>query len=244
LVAIPAAQSTQSQPVIAGVYNDSTSRTELQNTTAGGTGLLVDGGAGGVAVQGENFSGSGTGVVGVSDAGIGVHAVNKSANPTLLAENINTTGGVAIEGVNATANWVAIWGHHSAGSFGYGVLGEAPIGVGVLGRGSDSGVKGSTDSAAGSGVRAENTAGGNALTVTGKASFSRSGIVTIPVGAKSFTQTGVPLTSSSFVLATLQSNVARWVTSAVPNPGASSFTIYLNKAAPAGGVKVGYLIGD
>jgi hypothetical protein len=34
------------------------------------------------------------------------------------------------------------------------------------------------------------------------------------------------------------------VTSAVPNPGASSFTIYLNKAAPAGGVKVGYLIGD
>src|SRR5205814_3991880 len=123
------------------------------------------------------------------------------------------------------------------------VLGEAPVGVGVEGRGSDSGVQGSSDSASGSGVKAQNTAGGTALTVTGKASFSRSGVITIPAGAASFMQSGVPLTSSSFILATSQTS-ARYVKSAVPNPAANSFTINLNRAAPTGGVKVAYFIGN
>jgi hypothetical protein len=230
LVAIPAAQSTQDQPVIAGQLNGETDVTTLSNPSPGGYGFIA--------------TGDQIGVWGSSHSGIGVKATTIEGGPALFAHNYNASGGVAIEGLNTAANWVAIWGHHDPGSFGYGVLGEAPIGVGVLGRGSDSGVKGSTDSASGSGVMAENTAGGNALTVNGKASFSRSGIITIPAGAKSFTQTGVALTNTSFVLATLQSNVARWVTSAVPNPGGSSFTINLNKPAPAGGVKVGYLIGD
>jgi hypothetical protein len=253
LVAIPAAQSTQGQPVIAGQNNTAVDETfvdatgalsiglEARGGTAGVTGVSASG-TGGDGVQG--FADDGRGVYGRGNTGSGVFAESFGLSPSLFARNNNTTGGVAIEGLNTAPNWVAIWGHHDPGSFGYGVLGEAPIGVGVLGRGSDSGVKGSTDSASGSGVTAENTAGGTALTVNGKASFSRSGIVTIPAGAKSFTQTGVSLSNTSFVLATSQSNGARWVTSAVPNPAGSSFTINLNKPAPAGGVKVGYLIGN
>jgi hypothetical protein len=235
LVAIPAAQSTQGQPVIAGQHNDSTADTVLQNLTPDAISLRA-------------VSGGGTGAIAVfaaGSAGIGVKATNQSAGtPALQAENFSANGGVAIEALNHAPNWVAIWGHHDPASFGYGVLGEAPIGVGVLGRGSDSGVKGSTDSAAGSGVRAENTAGGNALTVSGKASFSRSGVVTIPAGAISFTQTGVPLSASSFVLATMQTKAAPFVKAAVPDPAANSFTIYLNRTAPVGGVRVAYLIGD
>jgi hypothetical protein len=225
----------------------------VNNTTGFGFGLNVQGadaglhganlpGTGGNGVEGTSDSASG--VLGISNSGYGVSAGASGGLPALFAQNFNTGQGVAIEGLNKAPNWVAIWGHHEATSFGYGVLGEAPIGVGVLGRGSASGVKGSTDSASGSGVSAENTAGGKALTVTGKASFSRSGVVTIPAGAISFTQAGVPLSSSSFILATMQTKAAPFVKSAVPNPAANSFTIYLNRTAPVGGVKVAYFIGD
>ena len=231
LVAIPAAQSTQGQPIIAGQNNSASADTQLSNDAADGFGLLLW--AHRAALEAD------------SDTGIGVIAHTSSANrPAIIGQNNNVNGGVAVEGFNQAPNWVAVWGHHAQDSFGYGVEGEAPIGVGVLGKGSDSGVKGSTDSAAGSGVRAENTAGGNALTVTGKASFSRSGLITIAAGANSFTQTGVALSSSRFILATLQTKGAVFVKAAVPNPAANSFTIYLSKLAPTGGVKVAYFIGD
>src|SRR5215813_11193999 len=74
-----------------------------------------------------------------------------------------------------------------------------------------------------------------ALQVQGPAAFSRSGILSVAAGKSSGTKTGIALTASSFVLATIQGNVAgvfvQGVTLVTGSPG--SFTIHLNKAVPA-----------
>ena len=71
--------------------------------------------------------------------------------------------------------------------------------------------------------------------VKGPAAFSRSGILTVAAGQTAVTKTGIALTSASFVLATIQGNVAgvhvQGVTLVPGSPG--SFTIHLNKAVPA-----------
>ena len=96
------------------------------------------------------------------------------------------------------------------------------------------GVNGRAFSATAVGVLAENPAGGNALVVSGKAAFTRSGVLTVAAGKSSVTQTGVALTTSSLVLATLQQDHAGvWVRSAVPNVAGSSFTVHLSKTVTA-----------
>ena len=70
--------------------------------------------------------------------------------------------------------------------------------------------------------------------MTGRAVFDRSGRLTIAAGKSSVTKTGITLTSASMVIAVLQTNrPGVYVQAAVPNPGGSSFTIYLNKAVTA-----------
>jgi hypothetical protein len=72
--------------------------------------------------------------------------------------------------------------------------------------------------------------------------FSRSGLLSIAAGKSSATQTGVALAAASLVLATLQQNLAGvYVRAAVPNAGASSFTVYLSKA-PSVSTKVAWFI--
>ncbi|MEO7117647.1 MAG: hypothetical protein ABIZ34_01610 [Candidatus Limnocylindrales bacterium] len=88
--------------------------------------------------------------------------------------------------------------------------------------------------------------GGHALNVRGTTVFSRSGVVRILQGASSKTVTlygvGNYVTTNSFVLATIQGNIAGvWVRGCTTNPGANSFTIRLNKAAPSD-VKVGWIV--
>jgi hypothetical protein len=93
-------------------------------------------------------------------------------------------------------------------------------------------------------VLAENTAGGAALKASGSSEFTgaaqfdslieaaRSGTVVIPSGQTKATVTPPGgLSSSALVLAVMQ-NVAGavMVKAAVPNPGAGSFQIVLNKA--------------
>ena len=55
--------------------------------------------------------------------------------------------------------------------------------------------------------------------------------------------TGVPLTASSLVLATVQTNNGVYVTAAVPNVPGSSFTIYINRKAPSN-TPVGWFIAN
>jgi len=67
--------------------------------------------------------------------------------------------------------------------------------------------------------------------VQGPAAFSRSCILTIKAGQSTGKKTGITLTPASFVLATIQGNVAgvhvQGVTLVTGSPG--SFTIHLNK---------------
>jgi hypothetical protein len=101
------------------------------------------------------------------------------------------------------------------------------------GTGTGPGVIG-TAPGAGSGVLAENTGAGPALTVSGPAFFSTAGILTVSAGKSSVTKTGVTLTGSSLLFATLQQNHSGvWVQSAVPDVAGSSFTLHLNKAVAA-----------
>jgi hypothetical protein len=82
----------------------------------------------------------------------------------------------------------------------------------------------------------------NGVAVTGRANFSRSGVLTAPGGTSSMVKTGVSLTPSSYVLATMQTNTPGVsVHAAVPNTAASSITIYFDTTAPAG-TKVAWFV--
>ena len=86
----------------------------------------------------------------------------------------------------------------------------------------------------GTGVLAAST-GGIALKVTGRAQFSRSGLVSIAYPNKSAT-VSVPggLTASSLVFALVQDTTGVYVKSAVPNTSNGTVQINLNKAPGTG----------
>jgi len=80
--------------------------------------------------------------------------------------------------------------------------------------------------------------------IDGVASFSRSGVVTLPAGASSAIVRGVQLTGNSFIVATLQDNFpGLFVRAAVPNPVARAITVYLDRAAPQA-ARVAWLVLD
>jgi hypothetical protein len=257
----------------------------------------------GFAITGHAY-GSGTGVHGLSERGVGIYALANGAEPAVVAEN--SSSGAALfakgrngDGIIATTiaiNRSAVVGENTGGG-GYGVVGRTnaelkpgvwgdnigrgngvyglsngPLASGVYGSNSSDGygVAGRTgssvragtlgdntgsgpgvtgESAAGTGVlgvshgagdatasngigvRAMASGSGTALSVNGKAKFSRSGTLIIPAGASKVTVSGVSLSEASFVLATLQAYRAGIAIAAVvPNAAAGSFTIRLTKA--------------
>jgi hypothetical protein len=94
----------------------------------------------------------------------------------------------------------------------------------------------------GIGVYAEAT-GGYALQVQGRAVFSRSGRSTVSAGQSSKTVNSFGIEPSAIVVATVQGNPAGvWVRNVSINAANDTFTIRLNKAAPSGGVTVGFFI--
>jgi hypothetical protein len=173
----------------------------------------------------------GFGVWGQADAGQGVVGIG------------GASVGDGVEGKATASGRSGVWAHHEGANSGYGLRATATVGVGVLASGSLYGVNGSATTAGGTGIYASNTqSGGYGLRVSGKAGFSRSGVLTLAANATSITKTGVPLTSASYVLATLQTNTAGlFIQGAVPNPAGSSITIYFSKAAPIG-TKVAWFV--
>jgi hypothetical protein len=82
----------------------------------------------------------------------------------------------------------------------------------------------------------------NGVAVNGKSTWSRSGVLTLASPADSVTKSGVSLGTGSYVLATMQTDTPGvFVTSAVPNPAASTITINFNATAPAG-TKVAWFV--
>jgi hypothetical protein len=264
LVKATAVQATQGQDLFAGVYNSEDATTIIENTGSlpfGFDGLEVRGrGDSGTGVKGVAGGGSGTGVVGTGGYPFGTGVIGSAATAGI---GVAGSGDIGVEGVptSGTPNRLGVRGRADTVSGGTGVIGLALDGSGVVGKSISGsgvyGVAGTYTGAAGSGAvvgdsttsagvvgftsaasraAAEFThvAGKTALKVTGLSVFSRSGKVAIKNTAKAATVTGVPLTASSLILATVQNSLGVWVASAVPNVPGSSFTINLN-AAPGTG---------
>jgi hypothetical protein len=186
----------------------------------------------GIGVWGHT-KGVGSGVYGeATPNGVGVvgHGgpTGVSGNGTTYGvEGSSGTGGTGVYGHNSANSGIGVWGQ--MGGVGTGVYGQSTaFGVGVLG-----------DAPVGTGVQAKST-DGTALDVVGKATFSRSGVVTVVAGTSSKTVTLAGVTTSSMVLATAQQAKAVHVKAAVPGTG--SFTIRLTGKAPVGGLKVAYFV--
>ncbi len=212
LVAAPGVVATQGESVVAGQRNDARSTTAVfQTDTQNG---CVYGFTTGIAGCGA------TGVEGYSEgfAGVGVSGVGVMGSADT---------GTGVYGTNRESTGIGV--HGRTEGVGSAVYGEATAGgVGVNG-----------DSANGTGVRAASP-GGTALQVHGKATFSRSGILTIAAGTASKTVTLAGVTTASMVLATAQQNKSVTVKAAVPAAG--SFKIFLTGNAPTGGLKVAYFV--
>jgi hypothetical protein len=245
--------------VVLGAANAETTATEITNSTAGadtvtatsaGSGIAAAGhgpGVDSVGLLGDGDTGVlGSGIFGVVGAtgadGIGVYgSASASATPSVYGQTgvigQADQGGTAIVGFTGLTEPVppadtGIYGQsNTGGTNGRGLTGFCATGIGLLGQ-TNTGV----------GVRAySGTSTGMALRVSGKAAFDRSGKLTITAGHSSITLTGIPLTSASFILATVQTNVAGLsIQAAVTSPAGSRFTIYLNKA-PSVNVSVAWL---
>ncbi len=138
-----------------------------------------------------------------------------------------------MQGTGGANNGLGVRGFGAGTATGVVGVGGATDGTGVegFGGGNGIGVHGFS-SLAGVGVLAQNrAASGKALQVDGTDVFSRSGSVMIAFPNKTATVAAPGgLTSSSLVLATVQDTTGVFVKAAVPNPGAGTLKIVLNKA--------------
>jgi hypothetical protein len=216
-----------------GLYGEGGSR-GVTGQTSSSTGAGVWGHNGlGNGVYGETITAAGSGVYGSNTAaGNGVSGVAPNGNG--VYGNGGTYGiygestGTAVLG-NNTGSGNGVWG--LANNSRNAVVGEQQgSGAGVLGEADTNGV----------GVFAT-SANGTALQVLGRPKFSTAGTAAIGSGKKSVTATLAGVTTSDFVLATVQGSGTFYVKNA--SAGSGKFTININKAptAPAT-VKVAYFV--
>jgi hypothetical protein len=170
----------------------------------------------------------------------GVYGEASGADPTGVWGDGGTASSGSTTGVYGEGD-TGVWGYGGWGVFGasdatgtgvYGFSGAtvpaAPAHVGVFGY---------TDSGYAIYARA---ATGTALYVDGKARFRRSGRTSVPAGHSLVKVTLAGVTTSSWIIATPQTNRAGVFVQAVV-PASGSFTIYLNKVV-SGTTYVGYLV--
>jgi hypothetical protein len=235
LVSAAPARADQGQPVLAGVLNTSTADTTISNHGSGGGLYALAATSGGRGVSGVGFGANGVG------AGVYGYSYNDDG---VVGFADQTGGRNGVMGVSANPNASGVYGENNG--LGYGVAGRSggiavygdstqSYGIGVQGSNSQQGGVGVYGSAgpSGTGVYATNPSG-LALSVNGRAQFSRSGRITVPAGQYSATASSVSLTSTSLVMATMQQRRAGIsIEAAVPNTATSSFTVYLSKAVPS-----------
>ena len=181
-----------------------------QSGDVDGTGVLGVGLYAGV----RGTSDPGTGVVGLSTAGMGVYGATNGTSLAGVSGNGYGENGIGVRGDGYGGNGPTT-----------GVLGQtdSAAGTGVLGRvvasyGATTGVQGEAVSPTGTGVRGVSTSGtalagtaksssGHALKTSGRLYFAKvSGVATISAGktASALIYPGVDITNSSYVLLTPQ----------------------------------------
>jgi hypothetical protein len=215
--AMPGARADDGDPVLAGKFTSEANPTTLHRTTAGEAilGVASDGtgvrGLGKLGVRGVGVGGGSTGVEGVGGGG-----------PTGLSTGVRGVGDLF--GVN---------GSSSRG------CNRLFCGAGVSGTNSGNGWGVFGASAGGVGVRAYSK-NGTALAVSGKATFTRSGVVVVSPGSKAKSVAMPGVSTRSMILATAQQNTTVWVKAVVP--GSGDFSIVLSGKAPASGLRVAYFV--
>ena len=258
--------------------NDATAETRVNGTTDGQVALS--------AIQ----NGSGTGLYGYSNTGIGVKGIGGSTGTALWGQSTDGPGtngsssdntpstfldpsnrsgvmGSAGDTTSMATNTdeVGVFGYSDISTSSQGVVGQSHQGAGVLGVGAvgvvglgsygvfgdvgatnvgvygNTGVDPAPGYAGGIGVLARSqTTAGVGLKVVGKTQFNRSGKTAVTAGHSSKTVTMAGVTTSSYIIATPQTNRAGvFVQSVVPGTG--SFVIHLNKTV-SGTTYVGYLV--
>jgi hypothetical protein len=208
-----------------GVYGKSDSGTGVEGKTGGENANGVYGNAdnsGGSGVYGQNdgtgYGAAGRAINGTGVLGDGVTGVSATGSVTGVS-GTSTGQGDGVDGTSNNSCCSAVYGLNNG--MGNGVAGRADVGTGVL---------------------AASTKG-IALKVSGKATFSRSGLVTIPAGTNHATVSLARVTAASMVIATAQQSAGVAVRAAVPaDPVGGKFTIYLTGNAPAGGLSVAYFV--
>ena len=251
-------------PALTGIYGsatgagvaiaaDSASGLALRATSSAGNGIKGRGQVDGVIGESPGarsgvvgYSGGGSAPAGPGKTGVYGEATQDTASRgvsgfSLAGQGVRgeATTGQGVQGIATTGQ--AVRGDTTGGT---GVHGQATSGKGVRGvaTGGD-GVAGEATS--GVGVRATATTG-VALAVSGRATFSRSGKVTVPVGVTSIDVTVAGgLTSSAIAFATLQYlRTGVYVVGARPNwPSAGKLRIYLNKSLATATPVAWFVIG-
>jgi hypothetical protein len=209
--------------VTTSIQDSSSSFDLLSLYSSGGTSLrsASDDGAGVVAISIQ-----GTGVAATSTHDNGVHGSSANAAKSGVWGE-STAGGYGVSGSTGGSTAAGVWGSNSGG--GQGVRGTSVSGVGVRGV-----------AKTGVGVQAVADPGAVALRVDGRVQFQRSGRAKVNAAQSSVLVSMAGVTTSSYVIATVQANLSGvYVRGVVPANG--SFRIYLSKVV-ASAVSVGFLV--
>jgi hypothetical protein len=214
--------------VVLGTANASTAPTSIANSTDGSDGFAV------------TSVGLGIGVAGTSSGTAGVRGISVDGSGAATTTAMAYTGayGWSPAFPDDTGVGVGVWGDSADwgvfGSGGVGVYGWGPNGVGVIGESGNTSTPaiiafGATDSSP-------------ALQVNGKVKFNRAGRKTIGAGKSSLVVTMAGVTTTSKILAVLNSNRSgRYVRAVVA--GSGKFTIYLNSSVSSS-TYVAYFVYD
>ncbi len=222
------AMAADPNDVLLGGLNASTATTLIANSTPDSHGFAV------------SSTGLGIGVDGTSSGTAGVRGISVDATNAATTAAMAYTGayGWSAEFPDETGVGVGVWGDSPDwgvyGTGGVGVYGYGPNGVGVIGE--------SGNTSAPAIIAFGATASSPALEVQGKVKFNRAGRKTIGAGKSSLAVTMAGVTTTSKVLAVLNSNrSSRYVRAVVPSTG--KFTIYLNSSVSSS-TYVAYFVFD
>ncbi len=220
------AMAADPNDVVLGAANASTATTSIANSTNGSDAFAA------------TSNGLGIGVSATSGGSAGVKGISIDGTSAATADLTSYTGvyGWSPAFPDSTGVGTGVWGD----SEDFGVYGSGS--VGVYGWGSV-GVIAESDSTSSPALIAYGaTESSPALEVNGKMKFNRAGRKTIGAGKSTLVVTMAGVTTTSKVLAVLNSNrSSRYVRAVVPSTG--KFTIYLNSSVSSS-TYVAYFVYD
>jgi len=222
------AMAANPNDVVLGTANASTATTSIANSTDGSNSFAVTSVGLGIGVSAT--SGGTAGVRGISVDGTNAASTTEMAytgaygwSPTLPADD-----GFGV-GVWGDSEEVGVYGSGSVAVYGF-----SDGGIGVIGE--------TTSTTTPAIIAFGATASSPALEVNGKVKFNRAGRKTIGAGKSTLIVNMAGVTSTSKVLAVLNSNrSSRYVRAVVPATG--KFTIYLNSSVSSS-TYVAYFVFD